>query len=204
VEGGPVPCGASFLKDVGIHSVWVGGHYSTTAGVVHSLEYTRGATSSLGVGTSVSGRFGTFSAGGTTAVSSSGTVGYPASTGRQHDYPFFDYGSYLVGCAGTMRHVVRARSWAGGATYWTPPTSPRAPFCVTHQKGTSFVQDRTSAYTFASGADLSGVIGIDLSSQTGYSSTMKVRFTFTGRSGHLCGTSGLPGIYGPGRLVATS
>jgi hypothetical protein len=203
--GGPVPCGGSFQRDLGLHTVWVGGHYSTTTGVLHDLEYSRGSTSSLGVGSSLSGRFGTFTASGTTSLSTNGTVGFPATAGRQHDYTYFDYGSYFVGCAGNMRHVVRARYWAGGAHYWTPPSAPPIASwnCAWHDKGTTFAQDRTSAYRFAAGADVSNVIGIDLSSQTGYSAATRVTFTFKDRGAHLCGTNGLPGRGAPGRLVAT-
>jgi hypothetical protein len=200
VAAGPIPCGVIYKGDLGDHLVWVGGHYSTTTGVTHDLVYSNGASSSLGVGVSTSGRFGTFSASGTTSVSSTGTINFPTTTGRQHDYTYFNYDKYLVGCAGTMKYEARATGWVGGAHVWVPPTAPTANYCYSYAAGSSFTRDRTVAYDFSTGADVSSAIGIDLSARTGYSSSAKVTFHFAATR-HLCGTSGPPGGV-PGRLVA--
>jgi hypothetical protein len=121
--------------------------------------------------------------------------------GRQHDYTYFNYDKYLVGCTGSMKYQVRATSWVGGASTWVPPTAPTANYCLSYAKGTTFTKDTTTAYNFSSGADLSGAIGIDLSARTGYSSSAKVKFVF-GATRHLCGTNGYPGSTTPSRLVA--
>jgi len=195
-----VPCGVIYQGDMGNHSVWVGGHYSTTTGVTHDLEYANGATSSLGVGVSSSGAWGSYRASGTSSVSASGTINYPATSGRQHDYTEFNYDKYLVGCAGTNKCEVRATHWVGGGHTYVPPAAPTATHCVLHGAGEIFTLERTSAYNFSTGADVSSAIGIDLSAQTGYTASAKVTFRFAATR-HLCGTNGDPGA-APSRLVA--
>ena len=48
------------------------------------------------------------------------------------------------------------------------------------------------AKTHTTGSDVSAAIGIDLSSQSGYTSSSKVSFSFSSTR-HLCGTTDYPG-----------
>lgn len=73
-------------------------------------------------------------------------------------------------------------------------------YCVPEAAGSPFTKTTTAATTWTNGTHLGPVIGIDLSSKTGYSSESAVHFLFTA-NGRLCGTNGDPGAT-PGRLVA--
>ncbi len=198
---GAPSCSTVFKADLGDRGVWVGGHYSNKSSISHDLTYSRGATSTLGVGVSSSGAFGSYKASGTATASSTAEEGYPSSTGRQHDYTNFDYGKYAVTCDGIpISYTVRVRYFSGGAWTYAPTSSPTATYCVYQEKGSHFTISSTSAYSYASGADTSGAIGIDLSSQTGYSSTAKISFSFNSNS-NLCGTNAKPGQGTARRLV---
>lgn len=78
----------------------------------------------------------------------------------------------------------------------------------THVKATGVsadlqYQSGASSSLGITGADTSGSIGIDLSSRTGYTSALKLVFTFTSTR-QLCGTNDFPGGSNPKRLVATA
>ncbi|QGN59036.1 hypothetical protein [Nostocoides sp. HKS02] len=198
-----VVCSWILVSDLGPKTVWVGGTYVRATGVSADLQYSSGASSSLGVGVSTTGAYGSYSASGTMSIASTGSIDYPTNYGFQHDYTQFVYGKYGYSCdiyPGYKQYQVRARYWAGGASTYSPSTAPSVPYCLSYGSGVTVTQQTSMAYTFSTGADTSGSIGIDLSSQSGYSSTLKLVFRFTATR-HLCGTNGYPGA-SPGRLVA--
>ncbi len=194
-------CSTVYKSDLGNRGVWIGGHYSTKSSITHKLVYSEGATSTLGIGVSTSGVFGTFKASGSAVASSTAEESYPSSTGLQHDYTYFDYGKYALTCDGVpISYSARVRYFAGGAWTYAPSAAPAAKYCVPQASGSGFTKSTSKAYTDSTGADTSGAIGIDLSSRTGYTSTAKVTFTFHSASS-LCGTNGAPGSTTPLRLV---
>ncbi len=104
---------------------------------------------------------------------------------------------------GTTYHYYEERpiSYAGGTdivNVGLPAVS--SSYCVPEAAGSPFTKTTTAATTWTNGTHLGPVIGIDLSSKTGYSSESAVHFLFTA-NGRLCGTNGDPGAT-PGRLVA--
>ncbi|GAA4393436.1 hypothetical protein GCM10023153_13420 [Ornithinibacter aureus] len=193
-------CGSIYKGSLGSRTVWVGGTYSTTSGVTGDLVYVRGADSALGVGVSVTGKYGSFKASGTASVSTSDTINFPSSTGRRHYYTNFEYGKYLVGCTGSMKYIARPRSYIGGSSVWTPSTVPTANYCTSYVNGTTVTKNRTTAYQNTAGVDISAAIGLDLSSRTGYQTDAAVTYKFTATR-RLCGVTGYPGGT-PSRLVA--
>lgn len=196
-------CMWNLVKDLGNRTVWVGGTYVKATGVTADLAYNNGASSSLGMGVSTSGKYGSFSASGTRSVASNGSVDFPTNTGFQHDYTQFRYGKYGYSCdssPGFRKYNVQARYWVGGATTYAPSLSPTANYCMPYQAGAKATQETSTAYEFSTGADISGAIGIDLSSRSGYSKAVKTVFTFKSTR-KLCGTNGYPG-QSPKRLVA--
>lgn len=196
-------CGTTLVSDLGQRSVWVGGTYVTTTGVTADLIYNASSSSTLGVGVSTGGSYGSFSASGSVSKSSSGTVNFAAHSSRQHAYTYFVYGKFGYWCdsrPGYYEYKVMARSWAGGSSVYTPSSAPTASYCTPNSAGSSFAKTTSTAYTFGTGADVSGAIGIDLSSRTGYSTQTQATFKFT-YARKLCGTNALPGG-SPGRLVA--
>ncbi|CCH77040.1 hypothetical protein BN12_160015 [Nostocoides japonicum T1-X7] len=196
-------CQWRLISDLGYKTVWVGGTYVTNGGAKADLVYGSGASSTLGIGVSTSGSYGSFKASGSTTVSSNSSVNFPAYTGLQHDYTQFDYGKYGLSCDGIyLNYKVQARYWAGGASVYHPSSAPTANYCVSQVSGSSFTKSSSTAYTFSTGADVSGAIGIDLSTRTGYTPAAKVTYSFTSTR-RLCGTSGAPTAT-PSRLVTKS
>ncbi|MDV9174886.1 DNRLRE domain-containing protein [Streptomyces sp. W16] len=196
-------CGIRLLKKIPPKWVIIGQTYSKTTGVAHTLSYTSGASSSLGVGVSASGTYGSYSAGGSMSKSSSTTTQYPNygnNTGVYYKTQF-RYGKYIVGCAyADPWYEVRPRSYAGGADT-SSAHIPNATHCFKYIKGSVFTKTRSKAITWTNGASLTSVIGIDLSAETGYSSDTTVVYTFN-KTRHLCGTGGDPGSAHPYNFVA--
>ena len=199
-------CSSFYVGDLGNHTALVGSHYSTTTGVKHDFKYTSGATTTFGVGYSLSGKFGTFSKSGTHTRSSTAVVEFPAASGNRHDYTYFQWGKYHVTCADpgsiptSSWYEARSRRFVGGSTIWNGPTAPSAGYCVTNAAGSRFVRTTSKAYEAGGGADVSAVLGIDLSARTGYSSAAEIAYSFSSTR-RLCGTRDFPGG-SPSRLVA--
>lgn len=181
----------------------VGAAYLATSGVTAQFTYLSGASSSLGVGFSLSGAYGTWSASGTSSKSSTATITFPSFTGSGQ-YRYFDtkfqYGKYNGKCAPEPEWQTRVHSFSGGSNTRVPSSAPSATYCVPFVAGSSFEKTSSSATTWSNGMDMSPAIGIDLSTRTGYSTSAKMKFTFSSTR-NLCGTSGYPGGT-PGQMVA--
>ena len=163
-----------------------------------SFTYTAGASSTLGYGVSVSGGLGTFSSGGTVTRSWSATITYPAvTTGQSRQfYTYFQYGKYRIKCYAL--HIGPADWWyqyefrpiilwgGGGLTTISPRTSTK---CTHFSAGMGSENSTTTAYTWSSGVASAGIIGINLSSRTGHSSSAKIRYKFN-VGGQLCVIAG--------------
>lgn len=174
------------------------------SGVKMTAGYSTGASSTLGIGTSLSGSSGSFSASGTSSVSSDASIGFAAVTGPagKHWKTQFRYSKFKYYCYDqnpSTTYQARPVDFIGG-TQALDATAPSATYCSTYNAGDSFTKNSSTATTFSGGVDISDSIGIDLSARTGYSSTAKLRFDFTATR-QLCGTSGFP-PGNAGRLVA--
>ncbi len=171
--------------------------YSATTGVKHTFSYSRGADSSLGVGVSATGAYGSFTGSGTISKSSSITMDYPEYGNHRGVYykTEFSWGKYLMSCSMGGRgapvshhYEARARGYYGGAKTSTAYI-PTAKHCAYQQNGTKFTRTTSHAITWSDGADLAKVIGISLSAETGYSSDATVVYSFDANR-YLCGTGG--------------
>lgn len=192
-------CGAmAEIHSYGPRTTTVGTTYSHVPGVSMHFTYGSGQSSSLGVAVSGSGTDGSWSASGTHSISSDSSESFPTFSGAtsNHERTEFVYKEFTVECAGFQ---TQATSFAGGATT-TTATPPSAGFCVTQGVGTSFTKHSSSAFTFTGGVSMSGPLGVDLSAQTGYSTSAELTYGFTQRR-DLCGTDGFPGGT-PKRLIA--
>jgi hypothetical protein len=201
IEVGPVEaqepiekaCGTAVLATWNNRIVTVGEVY-TGPNATGDFEYINGASSTLGVGYSVSGSYGSFSASGTNAMSSTFTENYPAQAQNRRTVmqTEFGYRKYRTACHnGTFWYNVRPYQFQGGQTMYTAASSPTANNCVSYVKGGSTTKDTGTAITFTNGAHLAGVIGIDLSSKTGFTANTKIKFTWV-NAGRLCGTNAFP------------
>lgn len=200
-------CWSVYAADLGNRVALVGQHASTTPYVTSNFRYTSGSSSTVGVGFSMSGSAGTWSQSGTHTVSSSGTVGFAPKTGAGYwgRRTYFALGKYQVMCGDGMGsaftyYEARVRTWAGGATTANWGTAPSATHCVPQEATSFFDRERSAAITWTNGFDTSGPIGVDLSIQTGYSSSATATFNFS-RTSRLCGTNDVPGA-DPKILVA--
>lgn len=73
--------------------------------------------------------------------------------------------------------------------------------CASFIPGSIFTKTTTLAVEWTDGLDIAATLGIDLSTQTGYSSTASAVFHFYDVRRDLCGTTGKPGG-SAGQLVA--
>ncbi|MEW1830389.1 DNRLRE domain-containing protein [Streptomyces sp. NPDC088196] len=204
-------CNGTLVKKLGAKWVIAGQTYSATSGVKHTFSYSKGADSSLGVGVSASGTYGSFTSSGSVSKSSSITMEYPTYGNNRGVYykTEYSYGKYLVACQSpgrgtpvTHHYEVRARGYYGGAKA-TTAYIPTAKHCAYQQNGTKFTRTTSHAITWTDGASVADVIGIDLSASTGYSSNATVVYTFNANR-YLCGTGGAPGGAHPYNFVATT
>ena len=125
---------------------------------------------------------------------------------RYKYFGFWDYGFYL--CASIWppheRNIWQyiANGYAGGARRLWAPRKPETPFCTqTFPAGHRTTITRIEASTFTNGVDVSPVIGIDLSSQSGYDEQTKLSFHFTVGNRRLCGTKNQPVEDRPGSIA---
>lgn len=189
-------CTTTLVKNFGNKRGLVGQNYSTASYVWADFVYSAGASSTLGVGWSANGKFGTWKQSGTMSKSSHDYEGFSKTWGKRSAYRFtwFKYGKYHLQCtygAGySSWYETRTTSWAGGAESLDVSAVP-AGHCVPQEAGSAFTKHTTTAVKWTNGADLSGTIGIDLSIRTGYSDAAKVHFHFN-RHRRLCGTGDVP------------
>lgn len=194
--GGPFErvCETKKVADLGKYWVTVGYGYIDGSGAKMKFTYRAGASSTLGVAVSATGGAGTYRASGSSTFSSTSTVTYPATTGNKLWKTQFRYGKYKRGVCPYVRelYVSKVDGYAGGSRITTVKTTPVARHCVWNDPGTSFIKDTTAAYESSSGVSISGPLGVDLSSRTGYTSTAKITFSFS-KMKRLCGTNADPG-----------
>jgi len=162
------------------------------------LVYQQGSTSTVGIGISVSGTSGTFSASGSSSLTDTGVVTYP-NYGPTHnivEQSEFRSAKYSIVCTihGTTydhHFEVRPYDWIGGGTQYVAAGPPTATNCTPVGAGIGETVNTGTAITFTNGYSMSGQIGIDLSTSTGFTTNTELRFNFVS-SGNLCGSNGYP------------
>lgn len=201
--------GTKLVENLGDRLVNVGSIHTATSGKNMKFTYSGSASSTLGVGISASGKYGSFSSSGTVTRSRSTTTTWPwyTSATSRHLDTYFSYGKYCT----TTRSPGPSFSWSvrpikheGGTNHRSvsvPTTS--SSYCVPYRSaGSGGEKASTKTITWSNGAKLSGKIGIDLSSQTGYTTNSKIEYEFK-TAGRLCGTHDKPNG-SPKRLVMRS
>jgi hypothetical protein len=157
------------------------------------FTYAAGAQSTLGVGVSVSGSAGSFSQGGKITVGSSGSVNFAAvpQNQRRVEQTQWRYAKWDLSCPTAPHYEARPHSWVGGSTYYTPASTPSAPYCTPYLAGDRPSIDQHRAIEWSNGVRISGIIGVDLSTTTGFTTKAAQKWTFLS-SGRLCGTNDYP------------
>jgi hypothetical protein len=160
------------------------------------FEYINGASSSLGIGFSVSGEFGSFEQSGTASASSTATINYATQAANKRtvfrttfQYKKFEVWALAGQACFKLGYQVRPTAFQGGIASYTAASTPAASHCsnvlavpVTLTKQTA------NAITFTNGLKIGSTIGIDLSTKTGFNASSKIAFRFTS-VGKLCGSN---------------
>ena len=73
-----------------------------------------------------------------------------------------------------------------------PSSAPKAPYCASYENGTTVKRTGSNAITWTDGLDASGLIGISLSSETGYSTDATVAY-YMHHTANVCGVGGQVG-----------
>jgi hypothetical protein len=181
-------CFTTQLADLGLQKVTVGTYFSS-ADTTGTFTYSAGQTSTRGVAAQ-SGQG--FKASGTKTVTATATVGFPQQIGAKNVgfQTYFDYRKYRTTCPTLMSSVVHVEpvQWAGGEAL-ASLVQPAAGNCLPMPQGAWFVSNTERAGTLEAGADLSYIIGINLSAQTGYDRSAQLRVDFPKHGHPICGTN---------------
>ncbi len=184
---------ATYNGRVGIVGEVYTGPHSTA-----DFQYLSGSSSTLGVAFDSPGLPVQFSASGTAAWSSSGTIDYPTQAANkmtvlETTFGYQNVKRQIYGSAGCIQqgNQVRPYRWDGGVLSYAAASAPPVsggncspvsivPSTLTKYQGT--------AITFTNGLKISSVLGFDLSLKTGFTDTTKIVHRFTS-VGKLCGTN---------------
>jgi hypothetical protein len=188
-------------------SVKLAASFARSSGVTMTYTYTMGQNSSIGVGISPAGTPGTFTAGGTYAVSTSETIGFPPVHGPASVFyeTYVEPGLFKTAWSnpicGTTTWQTQVIEIAGGTN--EPSTSPpHATWCTPYQSGASLDLNNSMASTFSTGLTINA-LGFNASAQTGYDQGGNLVYDIdTGQD--LCGLDNYPASNnpGPGLVVA--
>lgn len=192
IDEGPIGNGA-------LIPVTVGGTWTTLKQSTTWMVYGASQTSSLGVGLSNPFEGGTVTESGTFSITSGLEETYKKYTGNLSRQYRTDFVYELYDQCGF--EMIQPKEWAGGKIYKDVFALKHLTLCVPEGPGTSKVSKGTAA-TFKAGVSIAQDIGIDLSAQTGYSTSAELFFKVNGNGTHakLCGTTGYPGSPSPGSL----
>ncbi|WP_413354730.1 hypothetical protein [Microbacterium sp. 1P06AB] len=187
-------CTSTKITNLGNKWVPVGGLFSSNTGAKVDYVYESGQSSSLGAAVSQKASNAGFSASGTTSISSTASVNFPAmsGTGNKLAKTQFRYGNYKTKCTfvtggvpfTSVSYKVRADMWVGGSSF-TSVSAPKATYCVSYNKGASFTKSRDTQVTWTGSVE---IYGVGLSAQTGWSNNGKIAVSFPNKAGKVCGS----------------
>lgn len=193
-------CGYTYyLSDAGTAYATVGSSYvAATSGTVSAqYKFFAGASTTLGIGIDSGAGF---RAGGTNSVSSSINVTFPQNTtqsAKNHQISYMT-AKYGIACSNTVE--LRAKYATGGARTVTA-VLPTANFCVNLPPDTPIEISSSVASTNSVGFDTSGLISIDLSSRSGFTTSSSLTVENTSSiSKRYCGVNNFPTM-SPGKIV---
>lgn len=147
-----------------------------------SFDYTRGASSEIGVATSTSAAGPYVSAGFTHNVSNTGSAGVGLTRDERYGKKLlsqFEYGKYVTAYCGSARYYWRADEWQGGLDQegqgdTLDKCEKRSP-ATEQMPGSRFVRDRAKAESYSNAVQVGG---LSLSARSGFSETVTTRFSF--------------------------
>ncbi|OAB86724.1 hypothetical protein AWH69_09740 [Janibacter melonis] len=204
----PDYCQDSYDKFMGKRKTFISGQYATNGGARVTAIFENNQSSTVGVGYSVNGKLGSFSQKGESSVERDLTLEFKMSRGNQHNYTDFTYSRCKRYCTiGGYKQFygyrVKATGLAGDIARYSTPKAPAASKCGRLPKGTGFSLNKNRAWKNYYGADLDGVIGMNLSVESGYSSTQRIYYKADRWTVKLCGTNAYPQQF-PQRIIVRS
>jgi hypothetical protein len=149
-------------------------------------------------GVSSNNKVGTFKASGTQSRSSTVSANFPAThnAAYQNYYAFAAYTDYQLQCIGKgfdiISYETRPIGFDGGFTTAAAPHKAMGN-CTGVRAGITVTKETTRAYQVGGGVDMSTLIGINLSAQTGYSVQTKIDFAMNTNGHPWCGLADFPG-----------
>ena len=182
---------ATYNQRIGIVGEAYAGPHSTA-----DFQYKNGSSSTLGVAFDAAGGAISYSFNGTATTSSTSTIDYPtlAANGMRVFQTTFQYKKFSSSCIAGLIWVyvgdfVRPTAFQGGVSTYNAAGAPTATNCSNISVvPTTITKETAGAVTFTNGIKLSSVIGIDLSSKTGFTTSTKIVHKFTS-AGKLCGSN---------------
>jgi hypothetical protein len=173
------------------------GELYTGPNATGDLKYQAGSSSTLGVGWSVSGAYGSFKPSGSATNSESAGINFAAQPANAKTVfqTSWRYQKFRVAEPSTpgpcyvYGYEVRPTLWWGGSYRYTAGSAPTATNCAGITAGDSPWKDKGTAITFTNGVDLKvGAVGVELSTSTGFNQNTKISFSFV-NNGKLCGSN---------------
>lgn len=160
------------------------------------FQYISGSSSSLGVGYSVSGSSGSWSQNGTASASSTATIDYATQSANKKtvfrttfQYKKYDLYYHNGAYCTHFAFEVRPSAFQGGVSQYTAASAPTASYCSNvNSVPVTLTKNTANAINFTNGLKIGGIIGIDLSTKTGFNSSTKIAFRFSS-VGKLCGSN---------------
>lgn len=195
-------CSTRRVKTYGKRPTIAGSTWSTTRYAKQTFTYGKGGSSSLGVGVSGSGTYGSYHVGGTHSSTSSYVEQYPRHSGasRIHERTYVVPAKYRQDCHMSLpptdwhTYFVQSRYIAGGQSEakLSPKWLPRATHCVPESKGGHTYVTSSTAATHSAGFVVAPLIGMNLSARSGWSKQVRLTIDWSGPA-RLCGTRSDPG-----------
>jgi hypothetical protein len=174
---------------------FVGATYATRNGIIMHFSYGKSSGSSLEVGLSVSGDYGSFTADGSTSESTTSEQGMPTTTKASKNWwrTWFSYAEYIEECSDGDLFWTQAYQWDSGDAVSRPRYFPHitGAYCVGELSGSWFKADSTRAASFGAGFTLAAPIGFTGSAQTGWTQEANIKYTWN-VNGSSCGSNGFP------------
>jgi len=180
----------------------LGAEYSHLDSVKMGFVYSTGQSSKLGAAVSS----GAWSASGTYSIDGGSSQTWPGENVADGyvRYTHFTYTEYTNECGTLSTHVT---NWEGSDITVAGGIS-KAADCQPEYAPTTVTLRSSTAWDFGGGVEISGEIGINLSAQTGYSTSLEESYDFTNTAvvDYLCGYTGPPngGSPAPGYDVASA
>ncbi len=165
--------------------------YHYRRGVTSRFNYVVGSQSTLGM--AIKFADGSWKTSGTTTRSSSVETTWRARSGRSKTVYYTHYDYVKLNCWNGMFYELKPDKYRGGAGSYLTSHKPNAFHCTRYyEKGSSTSLLRAKNLHWSNGVSVSGIIGFDLSAQSGWSERVRVGFRFKVAGRRLCGTSNTP------------